>query len=167
MVKLRMKLDGIPFMYLDAVMDLVPSYLMDEEINKVLNNNPNEKVIERMKDFFSYFKDNCGKMGPPDKILENVAERKTAYFYGFSEKLSEIMKLSNDEATGFKVLSPPFNDKTTQAKALLYTDAIVINPNAAAIPAKKKAIFEFIKFFTSKPTSVEYLLPLIRQVKSV
>ena len=144
----------LPFIYLDAVMDLVPSYLMDEEINKVLDNNPNEKVIERMKDFFGYFENNCGEIGPPKKTLEYVAKRKDAYFYGFSEKLSQIMQLSNDEVTGFKVLLPPFNDVANKTTHLLYTDAIVINQmeyNKAGMDTKN-AIFEFIKFFASNPT---------------
>ena len=117
----------LPYKYLDAVVDLVPSNLMDDEINKVLDNNPDEKVIERMRDFFGYFENNCGKIGSPKKTLEHVAERKNAYFYGFSEKLSQIMQMSNDEVTGFKVLSPPFNDVANRAIPLLYTDAIVIN----------------------------------------
>ena len=85
-------------------------------------------------------------------VVRDVVERKDAYIYGFSEKLSLIMEKSKDEVKGFNVLSPPFNDVANTTRAMLYTDAVVINKmkfNKAGNDTKK-AIFDFIKFFTGK-----------------
>ena len=141
----------LPFIYLDAVMDLESSALMDQNINNVIAGNPNATVIKRMQEFFGYFKDNCGKIAPTKSILENVVERKDAYLYGFSEKLSLLMEMSDDQLKGFNVLSPPFNDIVNTTTPLLYTDGIVVNKKKynKAGDDYKKAIFDFIKFFTS------------------
>ena len=53
----------LPFIYLDAVMDLEHSSLMDENINNVISGNPNKAVIDRVKSFLDISKTTAARWG--------------------------------------------------------------------------------------------------------
>ena len=140
----------LPFIYLDGVIDIKGPDCLNEEIQNVLHNKPNQTIVQRLKTFFVFFKDCLGEFDKKGQIISHVADRKDGYFFGFSEKLSEIIKDAGDKRIrATKVLAPPFGEDNY---ILVYTDALVINKKHfdSASDKKKKAIKEFAKFFTSK-----------------
>ena len=137
--------------YIDTIVDVVGANKWEDEIKNLLNGKPNQIVLERFGHFLTYFQDENGHFGSQDdqQIIKNIVEGKTAYFFGFSERLSLILK--EDSSKSVKpvgVFSPPFGNKKDHA--LLYTDALVINKKKAMESDEKaKAMKEFAEFFTS------------------
>ena len=143
----------LPFIYLDGVIDIKGPESLSTEIQNVLNNKPNQLMVQRLKTFFIFFKDCLGEFDKNDKIIQHVADRKNGYFFGFSEKLREIIQVAGDkriEAT--KAIVPPFGEQNFM---LVFTDALVINKIKfdEASEAKKEALKQFATFFTSKSST--------------
>ena len=142
----------LPYNYIDVVIDILGASKLEEEIENLLKGDPNPVALERFGHFLSYFQDKNGDFGSQEteQIIKNIAEGKTAYFFGFSEKLSLILKehkSRNVKTVG--VLSPPFGNKRNHP--LLYTDALIMNKKIAIkSDAKAEAMKQFADFFTSK-----------------
>ena len=140
----------LPFIYLDGVIDIKGPGSLRKEIKNVMDNNPDQTMVQRLKTFFVFFKDSLGEFDKNDKIIQHVADRKNGYFFGFSETLSEIIKVAGDKRIrATKAIVPPFGEDNFM---LVFTDALVINKIRFmfASQAKKKALKDFAKFFTSK-----------------
>lgn len=166
---------SLPYRYLDAVVDVEGPDIFETQIENVLNKKPNDIVIQRLKKYVGYFQDNCEEVDQED-IPGDVIAGDTAYFYGFSEILSVILKRGNyDGITVAGVLSPPFGDG--KSYLLVYTDALVINKAKyeLANQQQKNAMHKFAKFFASESLrtdlvmgkdlgegKIRYLLPPIK-----
>ena len=139
----------LPFIYLDGVIDLIATDNLEEEIQKVIDGNPNQIVIARLRKFATLFEDESGKYVEESskEIIEDVVQGEAAYFFGFSEKLSEILKMSGGEVKAFGTLSAPIG---SQNKVLVFTDGLVINNSQyeESTQEKKEAIQKFADFFT-------------------
>lgn len=139
----------LPYIYLDGVVDIRGPGCVQTQIQDVLNGKPNALTIERLRKFFGYFKNNCGQIDKKD-IEKDIVSGEDAYFFGFSESLSDILKDGNyDDIKAAGVLSTPFGDTNY---VLVFTDALVMNKGKYqnADEEKKSAMNLFAKFFTSK-----------------
>ena len=145
----------LPFIYLDGVIDFKGSDpdSLRKEVQNVLDNNPDQTIVQRLKTFFIFFKDCLGEFDKKNEIIQHVADRTNCYFFGFSEKLGEIIKVAGDKRIGAtKAIVPPFGEDNFM---LVFTDALVINKIRfeSAFQAKKNALKDFAKFFTSKSST--------------
>lgn len=147
----------LPYIYLDAFMDTKGGEQLGKEIQNVLNEKPNAEVIQQLKTFFGFFRDNCGAFDQVD-IIDDVVAREGGHYFGFSESLSKILKKSKYVNMKVrKVFTPPFGESN---HALLYTDALVINKKKFknADMDTRKAVIEFVKFFTSDSFRREFVM---------
>ena len=138
----------LPFLYLDAVIDIEKPDL-PKQVKNVLAGNPNNKTIERLAKFFKHFEDNCGKLNQKD-IQKNIVNGINAYFFGFAEKFSVILKEANYNGIKAKnIMTPPFGEANHD---LVFNDALVLNKKKydSGNQAYKDAMYKFSKFFTSK-----------------
>ena len=139
----------LPSIYLDAVVDIEGPGKMETSIQNVLDGNPNPTAIDRLKEFYGYFKNICKELDQED-IEKDVADGINANFFGFSEKWSVILKERNyDGIEASAVFSPPFGKENY---ALIFNDALVMNKKKYenADQKRKDAMHLFAKFFTSK-----------------
>ncbi|XP_057311496.1 uncharacterized protein LOC130649260 [Hydractinia symbiolongicarpus] len=147
----------LPFIYLDGVVDILGPKCIDSQIKDVLAGNPHSETVQRLRQFFGYFKNNCGDLDQ-ENIEEDVVDGEDAYYFGFSEKLSVIFKKGNYhniKATG--VLSPPFGETNY---VLVYTDALVLNKAKyeQGNDEYREAMFKFSKFFTSDQIRTDFVM---------
>lgn len=140
----------LPFIYLDGFIDLHSPENLSAAINNVINGKPDLRLIKRLQEFVKYFQDTEGHYEESeDNIIKNIMSGKTVFLFGFSEKLGEVLAKTNGQIKAYGALSPTMG---FQNRILVFTDGLVTNKaryeNASV--DKRKAINEFIKFFTSK-----------------
>ena len=145
----------LPFIYLDGVIDVKGSDpdSLRKEIDNVINNNTDQTIVQRLKTFFIFFKDCIGKFDEKSEIIQHVADRTNGYFFGFSEKLGEIINAAGDKFIGAtNAVVPPFGEDNFM---LVFTDALVINKIRfnSATQEKQDAMKNFATFFTSKSST--------------
>ena len=139
----------LPFIYLDGYIDIHGENSVQKGIDDVLKNNPDQKVIDRLKEFFQLFPKEQQSTG---EIIDEIVKGEIAYFYGFSEILGKILVAANGSLKAFGAITPTLGSKNL---VLVFTDGIVINKARynMATKEKKKVIQQFIQFYTS-----EYIL---------
>ncbi|KAI6646141.1 Spherulin [Oopsacas minuta] len=158
----------LPFIYLDAFIDVHGRQSLQQGIDDVLQGKPDPIVVQRLTEFSSLFPK---KQLSTDQTIQAIVNGKIAYFYGFSEILGKILDASNGSLKAFGALTPTLGKEKL---VLVFTDAIVINKVRfeQASEEKKKVIGQFAQFFTSarireavvmgqdlNPPQIRYLLP--------
>ena len=93
----------LPFIYLDGYIDRHGKDSVQKGIEDVLKGKPDEELIKRIKEFFSFFPK---KQQSTDQIISEIVNGKIAYFYGFSEILGKILNASSGSLKAFGALSP-------------------------------------------------------------
>ena len=136
----------LPFIYLDGYIDIHGENSVQKGIDDVLKNNPDQKVIDRLKEFFQLFPKEKQSTG---EIIDEIVKGEIAYFYGFSEILGKILVAANGSLKAFGAITPTLGSKNL---VLVFTDGIVINKAKynMATKEKKKVIQQFVQFYTSE-----------------
>ena len=111
----------LPSIYLNAYIEVYGKQNVQKGINDVLANNPDQLVIDRIKEFFNLFPK---EQQSTSKIIDDVVKGEIAYFYGFSENLGKILAAANGSLKAFGVITPTLGSKNL---VFVFTDGIVIN----------------------------------------
>lgn len=92
-----------------------------------------------------------------EKVYEDIADDKTLFFFGYSEKLSEVIQNSEEQKNSYEIISSPLGE---ESYLLQFTDALVISKARweAADEQKRNAIRDFIRFFTSTKFCYEFVM---------
>ena len=142
----------LPFIYLNGYIEIYGKHNVQRGINDVLANNPDQLVIDRLKEFFHLFPK---EQQSTSKIIDDVIKGEIAYYYGFSEILGKILVAANGSLKAFGAITPTLGSKNL---VLVFTDGIVINKARynKATEEKKEMIQQFVQFYTSE-SSLMYL----------
>jgi len=90
-------------------------------------------------------------------VYEDIANNKTLFYFGYSEKLSEVIQNSEGQKNSFEIISSPLGE---ESYLLQFTDALVISKARweAADEQKKSDIRDFIRFFTSTKFRYDFVM---------
>ena len=156
----KMNYDGVVWypelLYLDGYIDVHGRQSLSQAVNDLLLKGVvDSRLCKRLSLFISHCTDirdenKCYHTFPGSyidnltEVYSDLEERKTYFFFGFFEKVTEIMRRMPVAAVPVAM-----GDQNT---LLLYTDALVVNKARwnTASEEKQRAITDFVRYFTSR-----------------
>eukprot|EP00800_Vazella_pourtalesii_P021734 TRINITY_DN81_c1_g1_i3.p1 TRINITY_DN81_c1_g1~~TRINITY_DN81_c1_g1_i3.p1 ORF type:complete len:437 (-),score=36.43 TRINITY_DN81_c1_g1_i3:1441-2751(-) len=147
----------LPFLYLDGYIDVHGPTSVNVAVTELMNGKVDENVCTRL----SWYISRCDNQFTPDagnkcydkfpgsyvskssNVFNDIKDKKTAFFFGFSEKSTLVPA---DVAVAYSALSGPLGPNNY---LLQFTDALVINKARwnVADNVRKRAVKDFINYF--------------------